>query len=154
VLVGGGILWDALRERIAHDGLHNVRLIAFQPFAVVPQIYGASDVCVVSQAVTTGTDAVPSKVYRIMSCRRPVLAATDPASDLAQLVRDAGCGAVVPQQSADQLAAAIRAAFANQPAWRDMGERGRQHVLEHYARPVVTAQYHQLIGLLAAEARS
>jgi len=36
VLVGGGILWDALRERIADDGLHNVRLIAFQPFAIVP----------------------------------------------------------------------------------------------------------------------
>ena len=152
VLVGGGILWDALRERIANDGLHNVRLIAFQPFAVVPQIYGASDVCVVSQAVTTGTDAVPSKVYRIMSCRRPVLAATDPASDLAQLVRDAGCGVVVPQQSADQLAAAIRAAFADQPAWRAMGECGRQHVLQHYARPVVTEQYHRLIGSLAGDA--
>lgn len=153
VLVGDGILWKVLHQRISDNGLRNVRLIPFQPFAIVPQIYGASDVCVVSQAVSTGTDAVPSKVYRIMSCRRPVLAATDPASDLAQLVREAGCGVVVQQVSAEQVAAAIRDAYADQPAWRAMGERGRQHVLEHYTRSVVTERYHQLIGSLAREGR-
>ena len=152
VLVGNGILWNPLSRRISDDRLDNVRLIPYQPFAIVPMIYGASDICVVSQAVSTGTDAVPSKVYRIMSCRRPVLAATDPASDLAQLVRQADCGMVVPQESAAQIAAAIRGAYGDQPRWRAMGERGRQHVLDHYTRQVVTTRYHQLILELAVRA--
>jgi colanic acid biosynthesis glycosyl transferase WcaI len=68
VLVGGGTLWNALAERIQGEQLSNVRLLPHQPFARVPEIYGASDLSVVPQAANIGADAVPSKVYRIMSC--------------------------------------------------------------------------------------
>jgi colanic acid biosynthesis glycosyl transferase WcaI len=146
VLVGGGTLWDHLAARIRDERLSNVRLVAHQPFARVPEIYGASHLSVVSQAAATGSDAVPSKVYRIMACGGAVLAATDAQSDLAQLVRAAQCGFVVPQGSPGAIAAAVRHAFANREALVSMGESGRRHVLAHYARPVVTARYDALIS--------
>lgn len=150
VLVGGGTLWDDLGARIRAEGLANVHLVAHQPFARVPEIYGASDLSVVPQAAAIGSDAVPSKVYRIMSCGGAVLAATDDGSDLAELVRSAGCGFVVPQDSPAAIAAAVRQAASRRTELAAMGEAGRRYVAAHYDRPVVTGQYGKLIGQLAA----
>ena len=112
-----------------------------QPFSRVPEIYGASHLSVVSQAVSTGSDAVPSKVYRIMACGGAVLAATEPQSDLAQLMTAGQCGFIVPQDSPPAIAAVIRQAFHARETLAAMGRSGRQHVLAHYSRPVVTARY-------------
>ena len=59
------------------------------------QVYSSSNVCLVPQASNISFDAIPSKVYRIMACSRPVLALTDPSSDLARIVGDSGCGKIV-----------------------------------------------------------
>jgi colanic acid biosynthesis glycosyl transferase WcaI len=151
VLVGGGTLWNAVASRIHDERLANVRLVPHQPFARVPEIYGASDLSVVPQAAATGSDAVPSKVYRIMACGRAVLAATDARSDLAQVVTTAGCGFVVPQEAPDAIAGAIRQAVHHRDELAAMGASGRRHVLSHYARPVVTAQYDALIAQVLKE---
>ncbi|MEZ5290847.1 MAG: glycosyltransferase family 4 protein [Vicinamibacterales bacterium] len=149
VLVGGGTHWHHLARRIRDERLANVHLVPHQPYARVPEIYGASDLSVVPQAAAIGADAVPSKVYRIMACGRVVLAATEPDSDLAVLVRTAGCGIVVPQDAPAAIAEAIRTAAAGGAALAAMGEAGRRHVAEHYARPVVTGRYHALVDALA-----
>jgi colanic acid biosynthesis glycosyl transferase WcaI len=146
VLVGGGTLWEHLATRIREERLTNVRLVAHQPFSRVPEIYGASDLSVVSQAASTGSDAVPSKVYRIMACGGAVLAATDAQSDLAQLITAAQCGFIVPQESPRTIAETIRHAYRHRDLLASMGASGRRHVLAHYARPIVTARYDALIG--------
>jgi colanic acid biosynthesis glycosyl transferase WcaI len=151
-LIGAGSLWARLEARIRDEGLANVRLVPYLPFARVPEIYGMSRLSVVAQAVSTGTDAVPSKVYRIMACRGAVLAATDPASDLAQTVREAGCGFVADQASPEAIAAVIRQAHADPSALAAMGEAGRRHVLARYARPVVTARFSSVIDDVLAGA--
>ena len=73
LLVGDGLVKPALAERVGREGLSNVRLLDQQPYARMSEIYSASDVSVVAQASASGSDAVPSKVYRIMTCARPVL---------------------------------------------------------------------------------
>ena len=151
VLVGGGTLWDHLALRIRDEQLTNVRLMTHQPFSRVPEIYGASHLSVVSQAVSTGSDAVPSKVYRIMACGGAVLAATEPQSDLAQLVTTGQCGFIVPQDSPPTIAAVIRQAFHARETLASMGRSGREHVLAHYSRPVVTARYDSLIHAVMQE---
>ena len=120
-------------------------VLPYQPTAQMPQIYGASDVCLVPQAAATGSDAIPSKVYRIMASGRPLIAITDEDSDLAALVRTAGCGAIVPPAGAEQLAEVIRQAVQHRDEWQAMGLRGRAHVAAHYTRGVVCAQYDALI---------
>lgn len=153
VLVGNGSLWTALEARIRDERLDNVRLVPYQPFSRVPEIYGAAHLSVVAQAVATGTDAVPSKVYRIMACGGAVLAATTPDSDLAHLVRDAGSGVVVSQESPQAIADAIRQASTDRAALAAMGASGQRVVRTEYARPVVTARYDALLRA-AIEARA
>ena len=145
MMMGDGILRESLKKRVDKLGLNNFTFLPYQPYSTMPQIYGASDICLVPQTAQTGCDAVPSKVYRIMACARPVLATTDPESDLAHLIKDAGCGETVPPERASGLADVIYKAYRDQARWKEMGQAGRAHVVEHYSRPAVTHRYHNLI---------
>ena len=145
LMMGDGILKDSLRERVEKSGLGNFTFLPYQSYSTIPRIYAASSVCLVPQTAETGCDAVPSKVYRIMACARPVVASTDPDSDLAHLILKAGCGVVVPPGSPGALSEAIRGAYRDQARWMEMGRAGRSHVVAEYSRPVITARYHDLI---------
>ena len=149
VMMGDGILRESLMEKVAQLELSNFTFLPYQPYSMMARIYAASDVCLVPQAIETGCDAVPSKVYRIMACARPVLATTDPESDLANLIKDAGCGVIVPSGSPSDLAGVILKAYRDQARWREMGQAGRAHVVEHYSRHAVTGRYHVLIQTMA-----
>lgn len=145
MIMGDGILRETLQQRVSELALHNLTFLPHQPYSLVPLIYASSDLNLVPQAAETGFDAVPSKVYRIMACERPVLAVTDPSSDLGQLVLSAQCGAIAAPSAADALSEIIRAASSNQDLWRQMGKAGRRHVVENYARAVVTDRYLALV---------
>jgi glycosyltransferase involved in cell wall biosynthesis len=74
-----------------------------------------------------------------------VLVCADSESDLAELIRVAHCGIVVPPGSAEALAHAITGAMRDALGAVAMGEAGRRHVLTHYTRPSISAQYDALI---------
>jgi len=150
LLVGDGILGEALRQQRDERRLDNCVIVPYQPFARVPEIYGASDVCLVPQARETGSDAIPSKVYRIMACSKPVIGVTERDSDLAGLIHDAGCGAVVEAGNPEALAAVVLDASRDPLAWRQFGEAGRMHVSARYTRAVVSRQYSDLLARVAA----
>jgi len=145
MLIGDGMLANELRASAAARGLTNLVVVPYQPYSRVPEIYGASDVCVVAQAAATASDAIPSKVYRIMACERPILALTDADSDLAQLVAAAGAGVVLPPESGDALADAALDAVTNPARWRARAASGRQHVIAHYTRATVSRRYDDVL---------
>jgi putative colanic acid biosynthesis glycosyltransferase WcaI len=149
MMIGNGLLWDTLTQRVDELGLMNFTCLSYQPYSLMPMIYAASDICLVPQAPETGCDAIPSKVYRIMACERPVLAFTDSNSDLAGLISSVGCGMVVQGGSSQVMADVIINAYKNPAVCRRMGKLGRRHVEEHYARNVVTNSYNGLIEKLA-----
>lgn len=149
LFVGEGGERDRLTTMARERGLENVRFLPHQPYALMPQIYAVSDLCLVSLSGQAGHDAVPSKVYRIMACARPVLAAAETNSDLAALVRDARSGIVIPPGSSEALAEAVRDAMANPARCEAMGDAGRAHVLAHYARRAISAQYDALVREVA-----
>jgi colanic acid biosynthesis glycosyl transferase WcaI len=138
-------LHDRLNALARDRGLKNVLILRHQPYAMVPQIYASSNLCLVPLALNAGSDAVPSKVYRIMACARPVLACADPFSDLAELVRLAQCGTVVSPGSPESLAQAVTAAMRDPSACTAMGQAGRGHVMVHYSRASISAQYEALV---------
>jgi colanic acid biosynthesis glycosyl transferase WcaI len=151
LIMGDGTLREILQKRIEGYNLGNCVFLPYQPYSLMAQVYAASDLCLVPQALATGSEAVPSKVYRIMACARPVLAVTDQNSDLARLVRDASCGAFVLPGSAEVLAEMVMQAQRNRQEWQKMGLSGREHVVRYYARATVTNQYNELIGNIVSQ---
>ncbi len=145
MLIGDGMLAGRLRDRAAARGLTNLAIVPYQPYSRVPDIYGASDLCVVAQAAATASQAIPSKVYRIMACERPIVAATDLHSDLAQLIAAADAGTVIPPESGVALAGAVRDAVSNPQRWRARAASGRRHVIAHYDRSTVSRRYDEVL---------
>lgn len=149
MLIGDGILANDLRSSAEARGLTNLMVVPYQPYSRVPDIYGASDVCVVAQAIATASDAIPSKVYRIMACERPIVALTEAHSDLAQLIGAADAGVVIRPESGDALAAAVRDAVSHRETWRARAASGRRHVLAQYARATVSRRYDDVLKMSA-----
>jgi colanic acid biosynthesis glycosyl transferase WcaI len=145
VMMGDGMLRDRLYSRVRGLGLPNFIFLPYQPYSLVPEIYAASDLCLVPQSRNITDVAIPSKVYRIMACARPVLAATLPGSDLALLIQDARCGLIVEPGSPHGLAESVLKAFENREALRAMGEAGRLHVEKYYSLQAVAKEYHDLV---------
>jgi putative colanic acid biosynthesis glycosyltransferase WcaI len=148
-LVGSGVAREALMAQVERHELRNVKFVEHQPYARVPEIYAASDLCVVPLLDSIGADAIPSKVYRIMACARPVLAIASPASELADVIRQSGAGVVVPP-NASAIAEAIRQ-YARLGAERRQreGDAGRSYVLTHVSRGSITKQYDELVTAIA-----
>jgi glycosyltransferase involved in cell wall biosynthesis len=144
-MLGDGIFSETLKNRVTQINLSNFTFLSYQSYSLMIQVYAASDICLVPQTAETGCDAIPSKVYRIMACGRPILACTEANSDLALLILGVGCGKVVTSGSTQELSDVILDAYKNQNVWRQMGQAGREHVVKHYARPIITGLYHELI---------
>jgi colanic acid biosynthesis glycosyl transferase WcaI len=153
LMVGNGVLKEKLQRSVADKQLSNVIFVDHQPYAIVPEIYAASDLCVVPVLDSISFDALPSKVYRIMACGRPVLALTNPSSDLGQLVVKSGAGRVVEPQNCRAVAAAIVEQAQDPGSSEAMGRAGRLYASENVARSIVTSVYSKLVSGVAAHAK-
>jgi colanic acid biosynthesis glycosyl transferase WcaI len=149
LFVGDGVLREWLVEQARAKSLGNTRFVAHQPYARVPEIYAASDVCVVAMISTIASEGVPSKFMRIMACGRPVLAMVDGASDLASEVAASAGGVVVPTSSAEAIAQAVLAFHDAPERCHAAGAAGRAYASRHYARGVVTGRYAELFRTIA-----
>ena len=150
LMVGNGIARDRLEARARELALDNLLFLPHQPFSEVPHIYASSDVNLVPLARSTGFDALPSKIYRILACERPVVACTDLQSELAETVRASGAGVVVEPANASRLADTILELSRDRGRCAAMGKRGRAYVLEHFTRGAVTGRYAALLSAVAS----
>ena len=149
LLMGNGSERHRLDLLIENSRLPNVTFLPQQSYSVMPEAYAAIDLAYVPQALGTSNDGVPSKVYRILASGRPVLACTDPSSDLAALIQDADAGLVVTDGRAESVALAIRSAADDKVACGIWGANGRRLVLRQYERSLVSNAYSEIIGEVA-----
>jgi colanic acid biosynthesis glycosyl transferase WcaI len=145
LMMGDGMLCDRFKKKIEELRLDNFTFLDYQPYSLMLQIYASSDLCLVPQSKEIINAAVPSKVYRIMACARPVLATTRHGSDLARLINDANCGLISDSGSAKKLAEAVLSAEHDREHLRIMGESGRKYVVNNFSRQSIAKEYHELI---------
>ena len=141
VVVGDGVARNEIVRQVADQELDNVLVLPYHPYETVPLIYASSDISYVSIRPSVDSDAMPSKVYRIMSAGRAVLAVTTRDSDLAALVADARCGLVVEPNAPSELSEAILRLAADPTMVTEMGTAGRRYVEENYERNTVLRDY-------------
>jgi len=145
VIVGDGTRRGWLEEQLKLHALHNVVLLPYQPRSVVPQIYAASDLCLVPLKRGTAQETFPSKIYTIMAAGRPVIASADADSELAWVVGASNAGWAVPPDDATALAGAIEEAYRQRTNLADKGAHGRAYVVANHSRQAVARRYDALI---------
>jgi colanic acid biosynthesis glycosyl transferase WcaI len=136
----------ALAERLQVD---QVIFLSYQSRRLLPQSLSAADVHVVGLAPGLAGYVVPSRLYGILAAGRPVIAAADPESETVRVVKEVGCGIVVPPGRPEQLARAIRDAHDGVYDLEAMGARGREWVERDADRSVAVRRYRELLMELA-----
>jgi glycosyltransferase involved in cell wall biosynthesis len=152
VLIGDGSAAAELHRYAAEHEVTNVTFLPFQPYSVVPDIYAVSDISLVAQAEGTSLIGLPSKIYRIMACGRPILGICETSSEVAETIRRADCGTVVPPNDPAAVAEAIKNAYDNRASWAEKGQHGRRFVIEQFSVKRVADEYTALLARAASSA--
>jgi glycosyltransferase involved in cell wall biosynthesis len=107
------------------------------------------DVLVSPRRGTTAETQYPFKLSAYLAIGRPIIATE--VSDQRMILEAAGCGLVVPPDSSEAIARAIREVRAMSHTRRaEMGQRGRQFAEEHLSMPRFQAALARVYGGLGA----
>ena len=147
--MGEGAEKEALEARARELRLSNVTFLPAVPREQVPALYRAADVCLVPlRAVPLFRSFIPSKMFEILACGRPVLASLE--GEAARILEASGAAVVVPPEDVDAIAGAVTRLAADPALRASLAARGRPYVAEHYDRRRLAARY---LELLQASAR-
>jgi glycosyltransferase involved in cell wall biosynthesis len=143
VLVGDGPHGDALRSRAAT--LPNVSVLPPIAKEATRAFYNACDLCLVPLApLAVFQETVPSKLFEIMACERPLLASLE--GEGRAIVEASGGGLVRRPGDPAGIADGIRVLRASSEAERArMGAAGRAYVQEHYSRAALADRYLEIL---------
>lgn len=132
----------SLSERLETD---LVRFLEYQPRERLAETLGAADIHVVGLARGLAGYIVPSRLYGILAVGRPVIVAAEEDSETAQLVREVGCGLVVPPGDPLALATAIRSCHDGEHDLAEMGQRAREYAETQADRAIAVERYRELL---------
>jgi glycosyltransferase involved in cell wall biosynthesis len=153
VLIGFGARqaeYIRLAEQLAAE---KVSFLDYQPRELLPHSLSSADVHYVGIAQGLSGYVVPSRLYGVLAVGRPVIAAAEDDSETAALVREVGCGLVIPPGRPDLLAATIVEVAAGKHDLEAMGRLGRAYVEAEADRSIAIGRYrHQLAELLGRHA--
>ena len=122
-----------------------LRFLPYQKRSRLPLSLSSADVHVVGLAKGLSGYVVPSRLYGILAAGRPVIVTADDESETARLVREVGCGVVLPPARPDLLARTIREAADGAFALEEMGRLGRAYVEQEADRVVAMERYRALV---------
>jgi glycosyltransferase involved in cell wall biosynthesis len=147
VVIGFGVRHLELRQLARRLELADVvRFKPYQPREVLSQSLSAADLHYVGLARGLSGYVVPSRLYGVLAAGRPVLVAADEDSETVRLVREVGCGIVVPPGRPELVAEVLRAAHAGAYDLAELGARGRAYVEQEADRLVAFERYRSLLA--------
>jgi putative colanic acid biosynthesis glycosyltransferase WcaI len=150
VVVGFGARHAEMMELATRlDVRGAVQFLDYQPREVLSESLSAAHLHFVGLAKGLSGFVVPSRLYGILAAGRPVVVGADDESETAQLVREVGCGIVLPPGRAELVAATIRDAYDGRLDLAEMGAKGRAYVETEADRRVAVGRYRAVIAELA-----
>jgi glycosyltransferase involved in cell wall biosynthesis len=140
LFVGDGAEKARLVRQAVDLKLTNVIFRDQVPREKVPEYYAACDICLVPlRKAELFTRNIPSKIYEIMACGRPIIISTEGESR--RLVESSGAGIGARPEDADDLAKKIVRLWHDGEACRAMGHSGYSFVLANSSRKRLADDY-------------
>jgi glycosyltransferase involved in cell wall biosynthesis len=107
LFAGAGAKRAELEETVRVRQLANVRLIPSQAKALMPRLWSVHDLALIPlRNQELFTTVIPSKIFEAMAMGTPVLVSV-PEGEATRLVKEAGCGVLVPPEDPQAMADAI-----------------------------------------------
>ncbi len=134
VFVGEGANHDRLAQERARRGLQNIKLLPYQPASCLKDLMESGDLHLISMRDDAAGLLVPCKFYSAIAAARPTIYVGPADTEVGRMIRDYGCGAIVPQGDGVTLAQAILYFRNDSDAWFSAQQGAEQAALE--SRPV------------------
>jgi putative colanic acid biosynthesis glycosyltransferase WcaI len=155
IVIGFGVRHAQLQELTRRLDLTDVvKFNPYQPRELLSPTLSAADLHYVGLAKGLSGYVVPSRLYGILAAGRPVLVAAEEDSETVRLVREVGCGIVVPPGRPELVAQVLREVHAGEHDLAALGARGRAYVEQEADRTVAFARYRSLLAGLVARRSS
>jgi len=151
VIAGSGSALENCRSIAAMDQRQRVKFTGPFPVQDTLSILSAADVLILPTQGDQSLVAMPSKLISYMMSARPVLAIARLESDLAAVVKDSGCGWVIPPEDSAALEEQLTLiATLGRPELARIGASGREYALAHFS---TEACLPRLVGVIEGVAR-
>lgn len=151
VLIGAGGKKQWIADQIRARGLDasgTAVLLPYVPFEELPDSLSAADASLVTIAEGIEGISFPSKLYTSLAVGRPILALSEPDSELRELVNTQRVGRWAQLGDAATLATSIRGLMESPDECAAMGERSRRLFERAFTKERCAAKYAEV--LLAA----
>jgi len=148
LIVGDGVEKKRLQKKAKDMNLSNVIFLPMQPRYKYSSVLHASDVCLATLHKEVKTPVVPSKILSIMAAGRPVIACMNLDGDAPKLIKEAGCGYILPPEDAKTLSDCILKLYEDERLRKEMGKKGREYGERELSLTVAAQRYIDLISRL------
>ncbi len=149
VFVGAGGKKAYIERRIAELRLENVDVHQYQPFEALNDSLNSCDVSMVTIAKGVEGISFPSKFYSSLAVGKPVLALSEPGSELQRLVEETGSGMWSPIGDVDALLENIAALRADPSGAQSMGRAARTAMETRFTIHSAAREYLRVVDLSA-----
>ncbi len=141
LICGWGAKRAWLRRQVDERHLGNVIVIDPRPREDLGELLGACDATVLAFVPQMAGVSVSSRLYNMLAAGRPIIAAVEAASEVAQVVLEEGAGLVVRPGDTGAFVAAIRTLVAEPARRKEMGEKGRRAAETRYTLDAALESY-------------
>jgi glycosyltransferase involved in cell wall biosynthesis len=141
LFTGGGAQLEAVKRAASANA-------EFRPYAPREQLsesLSAADAHLVSLQSSLEGLIVPSKFYGVLAVARPVLFIGARDGELARILDQHRCGIVIAPGDVEGLTSAIATLARDREAAAEMGRRGREAYLAHYAPQHAFAKWERVL---------
>ena len=153
VIVGEEKAINKLKKLCHKNGTDNVLLLPFQPRENLPDMLSAADVGLVVQKHNVISFNMPSKIQVLLASGRPIIASVPESGTAAKAVRASGGGIVVPPESPENLADAIKDLYFHREKLEALGRQSRQYAIDNYTLEKALDRYEELFETLVKQRR-
>ena len=140
VLFGGGSEYDKIQSFIKEKELSNILLFPLLPQSRISEVYSLADIALITSLKGVGKSGVPSKLWSIMACNKPIIAAFDEDSELAKIVNESNAGIVIQPEDSKLLSETILR-LLDESVLRN----NREYVENYASKQVCVEKYIELI---------
>lgn len=149
LFVGEGAEKKKLLE--AARGMKNVRFLDGQPREKVLSFYRLADAVLVPlRDVPLFDTFIPSKMFEIMACAKPIVASV--RGEAARILERSKGALIVPPEDSEAIARTVLELKADEALRRRLGASGRAFVEAHYQRRMLAERYARLLASLGGKA--
>ncbi|WP_018897059.1 glycosyltransferase family 4 protein [Rhizobium sp. 2MFCol3.1] len=141
-----GAIAESLTRKAAAEGVTNLRVRPWVPFADLSDLLGSADILIAMIEEGAGAFCVPSKVLTYFGCGRPVLASV-PRNNLARrLIERADAGLASDPDDAAAFIDNLRGLAGDAGLRRRLGANGRSYAEAHFAIEPITDRFEAIFA--------